>query len=318
MTHPYVRTLELNVVNPGGAELLLDMLLSLQSDPATVDMRYVIRLFSTELSRSRVGAALDAFMADPEAVPARRKEAADAFLASTDDILAPKLTYSKHDLDELSQAPERFPAHLSVFVDWFELDAVPVPPLVDRRSFFARGVLIDPVIVFRPGEGGLDPQWDEHVVAPDGTDHFSSALRAGEVATASLLGGEALGTVPAVRLRLDRIRRTILDAVHRTSDWVVVIDPVFTEAFLDSQRDDDDAPRYLIDADERGTQRTSRNIVVSTRSRLELAELLRPALESYDLEVADDRIESLLECMHALNPGLALRLLNAPAHAVEA
>ena len=316
--HPYVSTLDLNVVHPGAGELLLDVLLTLQSDSEVADTRYTLRLFSQELSRSRVGAALDAFMADPQAIPARRKDAADAFLASTDDILAPKLTYSKHELAELAETPERFPAHLSIFVDWFELDAVPVPPLQGRRSFFADGVIVDPVVVFRPSEDGLDPQWDEHVVTPPPGDSFGDAYRASEMATATHLGSESLGAVPAIRLRLDRVRRTILDAVHRTSDWVVVIDPVFTEEFLDSQRQADDSPRYLIDAEEREALHTSRNIVVSTRSRLELSELLRPALAAYALEVADERIEALLDAMHALNPGLALRLLNAPRHAVEA
>ena len=68
-THPYVSTLELNLVHPGAGELLLEVLLSLQSDQRAAEIRYVIRLVRTELSRSRVGAALDSFMADPQAVP---------------------------------------------------------------------------------------------------------------------------------------------------------------------------------------------------------------------------------------------------------
>ena len=254
--HPYVELLKVNFVQPGLGQIVLDALLTLQSDPAMQHLRYVLRLFATELSRSELGRALDEFMADPEGLRGGRRDAADSFLASTEEPLLPKLTYSKHETSELLEGPERFPAHLTIFLDWFELDIVPAPPLEGRRSFFASGLVIDPVIVFRASEGDMNPIWDEHVAVPaNSSDPFLLAYRACEDATARLLAPDAKGTVPAVRLELDRVRRSILDAVHRTSDWVVVIDPVFTDDYLDAPVRDDETPRYLIDSTDIGDSR---------------------------------------------------------------
>lgn len=318
-SHPYVDLLQLNFVQAGPADVVLRALTTLQSDSATADLRYVIRLFATELSRSELGRALDEFMSDADSPKGMHRDAADAFRSSTDDPLAPKLTYSKHSSAELLQAPERYPAHITFFLDWFELDAVPVPPLRDRRSFFANGLLVDPVVVYRPGAGELNPQWDEHVASsPAVDDWLIRGFAACEAATARLLEEGADGTVPAVRLELDRVRRSILDAVHRTSDWVVVIDPVFADEYLDTPSAAGEAPKYLIDSRDPGALETTRRIMVSTRSRSELINLLRPIVERYELEIPDDRIETLLDALHALSPGLALRLLNNRTQALEA
>jgi hypothetical protein len=316
--HPYVDLLQINFVQPGDAAIVLRSLLALQDDPATADLRYVVRLFSTELSRSELGRALDEFMADPESSGARR-DAADPFLASTDDPLTPKLTYSKHQASDLVSEPRRFPAHLTFFLDWFRLDAVPVQPLAERRSFFAHGLIVDPVTVYRPAEGDLNPQWDEHIVVPPSQDdELLVAADACARATARLLDREAVGAIPAVRLELDRVRRSILDAVHRTSDWVVVIDPIFGDEYLDSAPTPEETPRYLIDASDPAAPGFGRRIVVSTRSREELGMLLAPVAAKYGLEVPEDRIEILLDALRALSPGLPLRLLNNRTRALEA
>jgi hypothetical protein len=316
--HPYVDLLEMNFVQPGDAAIVLRALLVLQDDSSTADLRYVVRLFASELSRSDLGRALDDFMADPESSGARR-DAADPFLASTDDPLTSKLTYSKHHVRELLSEPERFPAHLTFFLDWFSLDAVPVPPITDRRSFFASGLIVDPVTVYRAADGDRNPQWDEHIVVPTGTgDDFLDAAGAYARAAAAVLDREAIDAVPAVRLELDRVARSVLDAVHRTSDWVVVIDPIFSDDYLDSPPAPGESPRYLIDASDPGAPGIGRRIVVSTRSRDELAMLLRPIASRYGLDVPDDRVEVLLQALRALSPGLPLRLLNNRTQAVEA
>jgi hypothetical protein len=317
--HPYVDLLQVNFVQAGSAEVVLRTLMSLQSEPSTSELRYIIRLFATDLSRSELGGALDDFMNDPDTLRNVPREAADAFISSTEEPLAPKLTYSKHATSELLERPDRFPAHLTFFLDWFELDAVPVPPLPDRRSFFANGLIVDPVVVYRPGSDELNPQWDEHVAPPPITDdEMTRAFVASETATARQLDESASGTVPAVRLELDKVRRSILDAVHRTSDWVVVIDPVFADEYLDTPPPPGEGPRYLIDSRDPGALETTRRVMVSTRSRVELVGLFKPIIERYELPVPVDRIETLVDALHALSPGLALRLLNNRTQALEA
>ncbi len=151
-SHPYVDKLIVNFVQPGAASLVLDLLLALQQDPSMASLRYIVRLFASGRDIGDLGRALDEFMADPEAARSVNRDAADAFLASGEDLLSPKLTYSKHGIDTLLRTPEAFPAHLTFFLDWFSLRIVPAPPLPDRRSAYAAGLLLDPVVVFRSGD----------------------------------------------------------------------------------------------------------------------------------------------------------------------
>jgi hypothetical protein len=273
-SHPYVGKLILNFVQPGAASLVLDLLLALQNDPSTASLRYVVRLFSSDTELFDLGRAFDDFMADPEAARSVNKDAADAFLASGEDPLAPKLTYSKHNVDSLQRTPEAFPANLTFFLDWFSLRIVPAPAVVSRRSAYAAGLLLDPVVVFRPGDEGATPQWDEQVAVGEEEDPLLDAYSACQHVTASLLGSEGAGDVPTVRLDLDRVSRTILDLVHRSSDWVVVIDPVFTDAFLDEPAGPNEVKRYLIDYVAPTLIGGSRHILVSSRLREELTSLL--------------------------------------------
>jgi hypothetical protein len=317
--HPYADVVIVNFVEPGLGHVVVETLLRLQEDIRTEHLRYHIRLFSAELSRSELGRALDDFMDDPEATRTGRKTAADAFLASAEDTLAPKLTYSKHDLRDLVAAPDAYPAHLTFFLDSFDLTAVVAAPVDDRRSFFGSSLIVEPAVVFRRSDQVLDPQWDEYIVAdPDSPDELIAAYAAAERATAILLGAEDDVGVPVVRLRLDRVRRAVLDAVHKGSDWVVVVDPVFSDEYLDAPPADGETARFLIDYSAPTTLEGGRRVVVSTRSRAELRNLLRPFIREYELDVPDDRVDVLLDGLQLLGSGLGLRLLNNRTQALEA
>jgi hypothetical protein len=317
-SHPYVEKLILNFVQPGSASLVLDLLLALQQSSSTASLRYVVRLFSSGRELGELGRALDEFMADPEAARSVNRDAADAFLASGEDPLAPKLTYSKHATETLLRTPEAFPAHVTFFLDWFSLRIVPAPEGPDRRSAYAAGLLFDPVIVFRSGDEQASPQWDEQVVLGHQEDALLDAYSTCQKATATVLGAAGEGDVPTIRLDLDRVSRTILDVVHRSSDWVVVIDPVFTDAFLDEPPGDDEVKRYLIDYVAPNLIGGNRHILVSSRLREELTSLLRPAAARYGLQVPENQEDLLLAGLQSLGSGLALRLLNDRNRAAEA
>src|SRR5205085_2919032 len=98
--------------------------------------------------------------------------------------------------------------------------------------------------------------------------------------------------------------------VHRTSDWVVVVDPVFTDELLDSPGPPGEPPRYLIDYAGDEALGSGRRIVVSTRSRGELHSLLRPVSEEYGLKLGEERADALLDALQVLGAGLPLKLLN--------
>jgi hypothetical protein len=319
VAHPYADHLIVNFVEPGIGHVIVETLLRLQEESGTEHLRYTIRLFSAELSRDELGRALDDFMADAEASRTARKSAADAFLASVEDTLAPKLTYSKHELRDLVAAPDGYPGHLTFFLDSFDLTTVAAAPISDRRSFFGSSLIIDPAVVFRRSDQALDPQWDEHIVSdPDSTDEFVSAYAVAEHATARMLGAEDESFVPAVRLQLDRVRRAVLDAVHKSSDWVIVVDPVFSDEYLDAPPAEGETARFLIDYSAPMTLEGGRRVVVSTRSRAELRNLLQPLIRQHELDVPDDRVETLLDGLQLLGSGLGLRLLNNRTQALEA
>ena len=126
----------MNFVQPGAASLVLDLLLALQQDPSTASLRYIVRLFASGREIGDLGGlSMSSWRILSRA--GVNRDAADAFLASGEDLLSPKLTYSKHGIDTLLRTPEAFPAHLTFFLDWFSLRIVPAPPRPDRRSAYA-------------------------------------------------------------------------------------------------------------------------------------------------------------------------------------
>jgi DNA helicase HerA-like ATPase len=319
-SHPYVGKLIVNFVQPGAGSLVLDLLLALQQDSATSSLTYVVRLFAAGGDVSELGTSLEDFMANPETARSVNKDAADAFLASGEDPLAPKLTYSKHSVDALLATPEAYPAHLTFFLDWFSLRIVPAPCVLTRRSAYAAGLLFDPVVVYRGGDESSTPQWDEQVVLNDDDeeDPLLLAYRTCQHATAGLLGSGAEGDVPTIRLDLDRVSRTILDVVHRSSDWVVIIDPVFTDAFLDEPPGPNEIKRYLIDYVAPTLIGGSRHILVSSRLREELTSLLAPTAARYGLRIPAEHEAMLMASLQSLGSGLALKLLHDRNRAAEA
>jgi hypothetical protein len=317
-SHPYVERLTLNFVQPGAASLVLGLLLEMQQDKTTSDLRYVVRLFSSEADLGDLGRSLDEFMTDPDAARAANRDAADTFLGAGEDTLAPKLTYSKHTTDALLRMPEAFPAHLTFFLDWFALRIVAAPLMANGRSEFAGGLVLDSAIVYRPGDDQASPQWDEQVIVRSSEDTLLSCYASCQDATARVIGSDAPNQVPTVRLDLDRVSRTILDAVHRVSDWVVIIDPVFTDSFLDEPGRENEIRRYLIDYVPPSLIGGSRHILVSSRLRDEISTLFRPAAARYGLEIGESAEELLLEALQFLGSGLPLRLLHDRNRAVEA
>ena len=159
--------------------------------------------------------------------------------------------------------------------------------------------------MFRSGDQQASPQWDEQVALGEQNDALLDAYSASQKATATVLGAEGDGDVPTIRLDLDRVSRTILDVVHRSSDWVVIIDPVFTDAFLDEPTGDEELKRYLIDYVAPNLIGGSRHILVSSRLREELRSLLRPAAARYGLQIPEDQEDLLFAGLQSLGSGLA-------------
>lgn len=317
-SHPYVRRLVVNVVQPGEADLALRLVGQLQSQGQgrNPDMSFVLRLFG-ESDDPSLGLALDSFMSDPEDSRAIRRETAEELTRPSPDPLAPKLSYSKHDVQDLLARPEEFPAHISVFLDCFEVEITPLPQPPAGRSFFAGGLIIEPVQRYTDGDSRRAPSWVNAVSVTD-TGPLPDAVRAAQQATARLMGAEGLDPTPALRLEIDSVRQAVLDAVHRSSDWVITIDPVFSDEFLDRPGAKGSSQSYVIDM-QAGTDRPGgRNVVVSSKVRTEQALPLVNAGKRFGFEIPVAGSHALMDGMNSLGAGVALRLLLDERRAKEA
>ena len=104
----------------------------------------------------------------------------------------------------------------------------------------------------------------------------------------------------------------------RASDWVVVIDPVFSDEYLDAPPAEGETTRFLIDYSAPTRLEGGRRVVVSTRSRAELRNLFQPLISRQGVDVPKDRVDSLLDGLQLLGSGLGLKLLNNKTQALEA
>jgi DNA phosphorothioation-dependent restriction protein DptH len=317
-THPYVHTLMLNFVQPGDADLALRLMADLQGDPTTRHLRYVIRLFG-DPTDATLGSSLDNFMLDPEVARNIPREIADALTTSGGDALKPKISYSKHDVKHLAQEPESFAAHLTFFIDFFRptIDPVPAPPA--GRSSYGNGLILEPIQVYERGSAERPPRWISAVSAVGDEGPFGKALAASQSAMAKQLGGVGIEPTPALRLEISAAAKSLLDSVHRSSDWVVVIDAVFGDEFFDEPPATPGAhPQYVIDIQTGSHKPGGRNVVVSTRLREEQIALLATAAKANDFPIPAGGEDRLTSALHLLGAGLALRMLVDDKRSVEA
>jgi hypothetical protein len=114
--HPYVRTLSLNVFNPGRATTLAEALVTLQKHKAFADLRYDVRLFVPDPSAPSAGEAIKQLCIPDSTVCT---DAVDAFSASRGNHLFPKLRLSVHAIRDFSAKPDPYRAHLSLLFDLF-------------------------------------------------------------------------------------------------------------------------------------------------------------------------------------------------------
>ena len=119
--HPYISTLVINAFNPGRAEILADMLLTLQGQPTFDDISYDIRIFVLDSDAPGVGEGL-ADLLSPSGTLVGRE--ADAFTTSSGDHLHPKLALSIRSTDEFRAQPDSFSSHLSFLFDLFPAEEV--------------------------------------------------------------------------------------------------------------------------------------------------------------------------------------------------
>ncbi|MBK8463956.1 MAG: ATP-binding protein [Nigerium sp.] len=317
--HPYVRELSLNVFNPGAATIVAEALRMLQQAPEYAHLRYDLRLFAPDPDSPVLGEALDSLLR-PDTVT---RESDDAFTASTGNHLFPKIRLAKHAVAEFRADPGAFAAHLSILLDVFPAEDFSVK--VKPTGVTPMGGLIqDFAIDYTDDESGT--YWTKWPIvgqpvnpADNAVDELLAnlAMTVTHATAAVASAGAGFTSVPVVTLGLDVGARQLIFDVHQSSDWVLTVDRNMGIEFFDhgglKAR-----PDYLIDYVPGGTAQATHNLIVSSRSHIELEAMLKPVLDSHGLSADPDQAVAILASLRSLSGQLALKLISSPTQQAEA
>lgn len=318
--HPYVRELSLNIFNPGAGAVIVDALLSLQQKREHADLRYDIRLFTSDPDSPVLGEALESMVRPGSTVG----EAADAFATSTGSHLFSKLNIAKHALSEFHAKAENYPAHISILLDVFPAEELSI---VEKSQGITplHGLIQDFDTIFVDDDSGT--YWNKRPVVgrslnadsqPGCFDLLSSLSRYICFATSAVAAsGASFKAVPVVTLGLNVAQRELIYEVHQISDWVFTIDRNMGIEFFDhgGQRN---RPDYLIDYVPGASSLATHNLIISSRSTYELEAMLKPVLLDHGLSADSDQAVQLLAHLRSLSGQLALKLISASTQQAEA
>lgn len=320
--HPYVRTLVMNVVNAGRAEIVADALLDLQRRTPTRDLTYDIRLCVSDPEAPESGAALGELISTQSQFTSTE---AEAFLHATEGTRSAKLVYSVRSVEEFSKPGAEFDAHLTVLIDAFggeqhgsvtrhNIAHAPVHGLVQPTSSTYEEN--EQQIVWRtmPRHGIALPAED----AEDLATLLSRlpGLLAGAAANVAT-AGQAPRHVPCTVLSLDTTDRALLYQAHQVGDWVVTIDKTLGLEYFDhaGQRN---RPEYVIDYAPSLDSGLGHQVMVSSNSVDELRTLLGPTAQQHGLDVEQRHLNTFFEQLRLLSGNLAFKLAStAPTQRTE-
>ncbi len=312
-SHPYVDTLVLNAVHPGEGASIVKILARIV-DEYERPMRFIVRLFG-DRSDPTFGSALDDLMSDPSGSHPGSRKAINRLSRASTDPLRPTFSFSKHETADLVRAPGRYGAHVTLFLDFFKTDVVPVHVGWSSRSVFGNGLLCSPIDDFDIGDSHSSgtPRWRTYLaVDPNSSRTVERALGAHTYGVTARSGDLDPSAVIGISLALEPADRALLDAVHQSSDWVIIVDPIFSDDYFDSARsgEAEDTESFVVDSRRARDFGESHNIVISTRMRSEqAAPMMKVANRTFDLELSDSEGQILLRGLHLLGAGLGLRLL---------
>lgn len=318
--HPYVRELSLNVFNPGAGSILADALVALQQKREHADLRYDIRLFTSDPESPVLGESLES-MVRPGGTTS---EASDAFATSSGSHLFSKLNLAKHSLTEFRGNTKNFSAHISVLLDVFPAEELSiaekpmgVTPLHGLIQDFDTEFVDDDSGTFwnkRPVVG-RSLNTDNHTA---GFDLLSNLSRHLCYAISSVaVSGASFKSVPVVTLGLGVAQRELIYEVHQISDWVFTIDRHMGIEFFD-HGGRKNRPDYLIDYVPGASCLATHNLIISSRSNDELEAMLKPVLLEHGLFADGEQAVQILANLRSLSGQLALKLISAPTQQAEA
>ncbi len=333
--HPYLSSLVINAVQPGDGALIVAALEILDSRLGTAkrSLRYVVRLFSDEHLREATGSAFRELI-DPDR---QISEAAGRLIEPGRSYLFPKLSWSRKSLNDFLNAPRDFSAHVTLLFDPFSTEVRVARWDEDDRSSWVQGLVQEAPRRF-VGQGA---RRDNHFTwvrrpAPQSCSPFSSSYvgndSSPEISALLAQTLRAYGSLQAQKLlpeseksrcfqlsavaamQLSAREKSLLFSAHTASTWVLTLDAHLGPDYFDAARTTD-RPGYLLDytPEFRGGSSSGRQLFLTTRFDVEIAQLMQPAAQQLGLDSDGPGAFMLIEALRSLSGRLALQLSSSPS-----
>lgn len=324
--HPYIKTLKINVLNPGNGQLFLNTIRSLQKMDDFKDLRYDITFYGT-LGYELMGSAFDELMIDEHVAEGSRPEIDEELLEPSHNPLFPKLFFSKVKVDPAKWTEVDFKeSNVTVIIDQFVTKTISRPVGKVPGSYFLHSLLAEYRSEFNVMEDAVT--WSRKVI-PSPTseiseDNESAGLiyRLGKnfigLSCSFFDWGKTVANVPTIQLELNKQDRYILSEIHRRSDWVFTIDRNFGIEYFDNPEESDSKlQNYLIDYTPEFMDGVGHRLIVSTGWLGEIQKLIEDGLKKINVPTSSFRAVKILDIIKSVSGKLALKLINNPNNARE-
>lgn len=333
--HPYLETLRLNVVNPGGGAYLASALRKLLAASASEDE-------DEDEGPSQDGQLnIDLLLHSQRPLPLRvppieelQRELYETRVSGNQHHLVPLFAAALRPIDDAGDLPGG-DVNVAIAFDAFEPQVLPVPDSDDRDSLSFYGLLLRMLPTFSTTDGVA--RWDYHFAIPRGasrerhpvtpgyTNELAEAQSAWLHQTALALprpeGSHGTQLMPALVAELDPDGRALVDTLHDRADWVIFIDRFLGVDFFDFPRDPDlarVAGRYLLDYTPEFLEGLGHRMLVTTAHREEVAEILGRAMQDLGFAMVEESVGEVLGHLKTISGRLALRVVGDTSRAREA
>jgi DNA phosphorothioation-dependent restriction protein DptH len=324
--HPYIKTLKLNVLNPGDGQLFLNTIRELQKMDEFKNLRYDITFYGT-LGYELMGSAFDELMNDESLTEGSRPDIDDELLEPSHNPLFPKLFFSKVKVDPTKWTDIEFrEANVTVIIDQFVTKSIARPVGDVPGSYFLHSLLAEYRSEFNVMEDAVT--WSRKVVPSptaeinEGDESAALIFNIGK----NVLGlscsyyewGKSIEYVPTIQLELNKQDRHILSEIHKRSDWVFTIDRNFGIEYFDNPEDSNpNLKSYLIDYTPEFMDGVGHRLIVSTGWLAEIEKLIEDGLKKINIPTSNFRAIKVLDIIKSVSGKLALKLINNPNNARE-
>jgi len=324
--HPYIKTLKLNVLNPGDGLLFLNSIRELQKMEDFKKLRYDITFYGT-LGHEIMGSSFDGLMNDSTNTEGRGLDIDEELLEPSHNPLFPKLFFSKVKVATGKWSEVEFKeANVTVIIDQFVTKTISRPAGNVPGSYFLHGLLAEYRSEFNIMNDAVT--WSRKVV-PSLTSNITSGNEISDLiyhTGLNILGlscsyfdwGKSIDHLPTIQLELDKQDRHILSQIHDRSDWVFTIDRNFGIEYFDNPADaNPNLKSYLIDYTPEFMEGVGHRLIVSTGWKNEIEKLIEDGLNKISIPTSSFRAIKVLDIIKSISGKLALKLINNPNNVRE-